>query len=47
MGQGDGRLGILCAWALSTALSDVTLIGRHTEKLSLALPDTRLVREAE
>ena len=33
---GDGRLGILCAWALSTVASDVTLIGRHPEKLSLA-----------
>jgi alcohol dehydrogenase len=30
---GDGRLGILCAWVLSTVLSDVTLIGRHPEKL--------------
>jgi alcohol dehydrogenase len=33
---GDGRLGILCAWVLSTVASDVTLIGRHPEKLSLA-----------
>jgi len=33
---GDGRLGILCAWALSTVVSDVTLIGHHPEKLALA-----------
>jgi alcohol dehydrogenase len=33
---GDGRLGILCAWALSTALPDVTLIGRHKAKLEKA-----------
>ena len=33
---GDGRLGILCAWVLSTILSDVTLIGHHAEKLKLA-----------
>ncbi|MBT4511255.1 MAG: alcohol dehydrogenase catalytic domain-containing protein, partial [Chloroflexi bacterium] len=33
---GDGRLGILCVWVLSTVLSDVTLIGHHPEKLKLA-----------
>ncbi|PKN19538.1 MAG: alcohol dehydrogenase [Deltaproteobacteria bacterium HGW-Deltaproteobacteria-6] len=33
---GDGRLGILCAWALSTVLSDVTLVGHHPEKLQIA-----------
>jgi alcohol dehydrogenase len=33
---GDGRLGILCAWVLSTVASDVTLVGRHPEKLALA-----------
>jgi len=33
---GDGRLGILCAWTLLTALSDVTLIGHHREKLEKA-----------
>lgn len=33
---GDGRIGILCAWALSTALPDVTLIGHHMEKLEIA-----------
>jgi alcohol dehydrogenase len=33
---GDGRLGILCAWVLATAVADVTLLGRHPEKLALA-----------
>lgn len=33
---GDGRLGILCAWVLATAADDVTLVGRHPEKLALA-----------
>ena len=33
---GDGRLGILCAWVLSTAAADVTLVGRHREKLEMA-----------
>jgi len=33
---GDGRLGILCAWVLSTVVSDVTLVGHHPEKLALA-----------
>ncbi len=33
---GDGRLGILCAWALSTLVQDITLVGHHPEKLKLA-----------
>jgi alcohol dehydrogenase len=33
---GDGRLGILCAWALATVSSDVTIVGHHPEKLDLA-----------
>jgi len=33
---GDGRLGILCAWALSTAAGKVALIGHHPEKLAIA-----------
>jgi len=33
---GDGRLGILCAWVLSTAVADVTLVGRHADKLARA-----------
>ncbi len=31
---GDGRLGILCAWVLSTVLSDVTIVGHHAAKLA-------------
>ncbi len=33
---GDGRLGILCAWVLSTVLGDVTLVGHHPQKIRLA-----------
>ena len=33
---GDGKLGILCAWVLEGAGADVTLVGRHAEKLELA-----------
>lgn len=33
---GDGKLGILCAWVLSTVASRVTLIGRHPDKLEMA-----------
>ena len=33
---GDGRLGILCAWVISTVVSDVTLVGHHPEKLEPA-----------
>lgn len=33
---GDGKLGILCAWVLVGAGADVTLVGRHAEKLDLA-----------
>ena len=33
---GDGRLGILCAWVLSTVGRDVTLLGHHPEKLQTA-----------
>jgi len=33
---GDGRLGILCAWALSTRAQDVTIVGHHPEKLAIA-----------
>ncbi|MCP3951363.1 MAG: zinc-binding dehydrogenase, partial [Desulfobacterales bacterium] len=33
---GDGRLGILCAWALATVSDDVTLVGHHPEKLEIA-----------
>lgn len=33
---GDGPLGILCAWVLSTVDSDITLLGHHPEKLAVA-----------
>ena len=33
---GDGRLGMLCAWVLLTALQDVTLVGHHPAKLEKA-----------
>lgn len=33
---GDGRMGILCAWVLSTVLPGVLLLGHHREKLGLA-----------
>jgi alcohol dehydrogenase len=33
---GDGRLGILCAWALATVSDNVTLVGHHQEKLNIA-----------
>lgn len=33
---GDGKLGILCAWTLVSALPNVTLKGRHASKLALA-----------
>jgi threonine dehydrogenase-like Zn-dependent dehydrogenase len=34
--QGDGRLGLLCAWVLATTGCDLTVIGRHPDKLALA-----------
>lgn len=33
---GDGKLGILCAWALGLSSSHVTLVGKHSEKLKVA-----------
>lgn len=33
---GDGKLGVLCAWVLSTKSDDVTLKGRHSMKLEKA-----------
>jgi len=48
---GDGKLGILCAWVLSTVLSDVSLVGHHIEKLEVAgwrhLKTTRDVNKIE
>lgn len=41
---GDGRIGILCAWVLATALQDVTVVGHHAEKLqALRWRDIRTV----
>ncbi len=34
---GDGKLGILCSWVLTTAFNDVTLVGHHKDKLELSL----------
>ncbi|MBF0547888.1 MAG: alcohol dehydrogenase catalytic domain-containing protein [Candidatus Riflebacteria bacterium] len=33
---GDGKLGVLCAWVLSTFCADVTIVGKHSEKLQKA-----------
>jgi alcohol dehydrogenase len=33
---GDGKLGILCAWVLAGGGAEVTLVGKHPEKLALA-----------
>jgi len=33
---GDGKLGLLCAWAARLSGADVSLIGKHPEKLALA-----------
>src|SRR5207237_621773 len=33
---GDGKLGLLCAWVLRHRGAEVTLIGKHSEKLALA-----------
>jgi threonine dehydrogenase-like Zn-dependent dehydrogenase len=47
---GDGKLGILCAQALAIVNSNVTLIGKHREKLELAEKrglETLLLPEAE
>ena len=45
---GDGKLGLLCAWATRLSGARVTLIGKHTEKLALAGPDiaTSLLEDA-
>jgi threonine dehydrogenase-like Zn-dependent dehydrogenase len=33
---GDGKLGLLCAWALQASGARVTLVGKHPDKLALA-----------
>jgi alcohol dehydrogenase len=35
--MGDGKLGILCALVLKTTGADITLLGKHDEKLSVAV----------
>jgi threonine dehydrogenase-like Zn-dependent dehydrogenase len=39
---GDGKLGILCAWALARSGLAVTLAGRHPERADLLPPGARL-----
>jgi threonine dehydrogenase-like Zn-dependent dehydrogenase len=39
---GDGKLGLLCAWALSLHGCDVTVAGRHGERQDLLPPRARL-----
>src|SRR5205807_218905 len=34
--QGDGKLGLLCAWVLRGTGVQVTLVGKHEDKLRLA-----------
>lgn len=41
--QGDGRLGLLCAWVLATTGCELTVIGRHPAKLAL-LPQNERCR---
>ncbi len=38
---GDGKLGLLCAWALAHGGCDVTVAGRHPERLALLPPGTQ------
>jgi threonine dehydrogenase-like Zn-dependent dehydrogenase len=35
---GDGKLGLLCAWACRVSGADVSLVGKHPAKLALAGP---------
>jgi threonine dehydrogenase-like Zn-dependent dehydrogenase len=39
---GDGKLGLLCAWALALRGCDVTVAGRHHERQDLLPPRARL-----
>lgn len=43
--QGDGRLGLLCAWVLATTGCDLTVIGRYPDKLALAAANPRVQAE--
>lgn len=40
--QGDGRLGLLCAWVLAATGCHLTVIGRHPQKLALAPTNERV-----
>jgi threonine dehydrogenase-like Zn-dependent dehydrogenase len=40
---GDGKLGLLCAWALRTTGAAITLVGKHPDKLALAGEGLRTV----
>ena len=40
---GDGKLGLLCAWALRTTGAAITLVGKHSDKLALASDGIRPV----
>ena len=33
---GDGKLGMLCVWALRSTGAEITLVGKHADKLALA-----------
>ena len=39
---GDGKLGLLCAWVARLAGAEVTLVGKHPEKLALAGDDIHI-----
>ncbi len=36
---GDGKLGLLCAWVLQAEGADVTIVGKHLDKLKMAGPE--------
>ncbi len=40
---GDGKLGLLCAWVAHSMGAEVTLVGKHADKLALAGPEIRTV----
>jgi len=44
---GDGKLGLLVAWALASQHIPTTLVGRHAEKLALAGPKVASFLEAD
>jgi threonine dehydrogenase-like Zn-dependent dehydrogenase len=44
---GDGKLGLLCAWVARSLGADVSLVGRHPEKLSLGGDGIRPILASE